>query len=144
MMITWLHDRSGVIGTKTFTRWAKSVLDGRAWNINIFLLAGSSQIHQSNCCVLTFITYNQIPRIFQSCRTIVRIKAYQAAPHNRRWVIGMNDGLGNWSSVRVGFMRGSYMVMAPFNNARKESKARRSFEFLSSLLNGISFQVFCP
>jgi len=39
------------------------------------------------------------------------IRAYQEAPHNRRWVITMNNGLKyvtveTVSSVRAGFMRG--------------------------------------
>jgi len=52
------------------------------------------------------------------------IKAYEAAPHNRRWVITMNDGMEyvtveTVSSVRAGFMRGRgsiVWVVVPFNN----------------------------
>ena len=44
------------------------------------------------------------------------------------------------SSVRAGFMRGRgsiAWVVVPFNKGKEESKVRRSFEFLSSLLNEI-------
>ena len=58
------------------------------------------------------------------------VRAYQAAPHNRRWVIRMNDGseyvsIETVSSVRAGFLRGRgsiAWVVVPFNPARDESK----------------------
>lgn len=61
------------------------------------------------------------------------IDAYQVAPHNRRWVIMMNDGseyvtVETVSSVRAGFMRGRgsiVWVVVPFNNAQEKSKVCR-------------------
>jgi len=60
------------------------------------------------------------------------IKAYQAAPHNRQWVITMNGGLEYMtvetvSSVRAGFIRGRgsiAWVVVPFNDD-EESKVCR-------------------
>ena len=79
------------------------------------------------------------------------IRAYQAEPHNRQWVIRMNDGLKyvtveTVSSVRAGFMRGRgsiAWVVVPFDRAKEESKVRRSFELISLLLIGIPIQDFC-
>jgi hypothetical protein len=60
------------------------------------------------------------------------IEAYKAAPHNRRWVIRMNDGseyvtVETVSSVRAGFMRGRgsiVWVVVPFNNAKAKEKSK--------------------
>jgi len=80
------------------------------------------------------------------------IRAYQEAPHDRRWVITMNDGLEyvtveTVSSIRAGFMRGRgsiVWVVVPFNGAKDESKVGRSFDFLSpsSSLNTIFHSRF--
>lgn len=78
------------------------------------------------------------------------IRAYQEAPHNRRWVITMNSGLKyvtveTVSSVRAGFMRGRgsiAWVVVPFEGAKDESKACRSFYLINSLLIEISIQDF--
>jgi len=79
------------------------------------------------------------------------IRAYQEAPHNRRWVITMNDGLEyvtveTVSSVRAGFMRGRgsiVWVVVPFNGAKDESKVGRFyFLSLSSSLNRIFHSRF--
>jgi Fungal protein kinase len=64
------------------------------------------------------------------------IRAYQAAPHNRQWVIKMNDEskyvtIETVSSVRAGFMRGRgsiVWVVVPFDEANEKREVRRSFE----------------
>jgi hypothetical protein len=79
------------------------------------------------------------------------IRAYQEAPHNRRWVIKMNDGtkyvtVETVSSVRAGFMRGRgsiAWVVVPFGEAKEGSKVGRSFELISSLLMGFGIQGLC-
>jgi hypothetical protein len=57
MMTVWMHDRSGVIGTKTAINIHKvgeiSILLVR-WTTNNSSLAGTAQIHSSNCRFLTF------------------------------------------------------------------------------------------
>jgi hypothetical protein len=78
------------------------------------------------------------------------IRAYQEAPHNRRWVITMNSGLKyvtveTVSSVRAGFMRGRgsiAWVVVPFEGAKDESKVCRSFYAINALLIEISIQGF--
>ena len=73
------------------------------------------------------------------------VRSYLTAPHNRRWVIRMNDGseyvtIDTVSSVKAGFLRGRgsiAWVVVPFNVAKDESKVDPSFEFLVSFLNGI-------
>ena len=70
------------------------------------------------------------------------IKAYEAARHNRQWVIKMNDGskyvtVETVSSVRAGFMRGRggiVWVVVPFDRSNEESKVSRPFESMRSLL----------
>ena len=60
------------------------------------------------------------------------IKAYQAAPHNRQWVITMNDGsefmtVETVSSVRAGFIRGRgsiAWVVVPFNDDEESQVCR--------------------
>jgi len=55
------------------------------------------------------VSPNQAVSSYKSNEELIR--AYQEAPHNRRWVITMNDGseyvmVETVSSVRAGFMRG--------------------------------------
>jgi hypothetical protein len=83
-MTVWLHDRSGVIGTKTsidIHKVSKSVFDKRAWNTNVFSVIGTCEIYPSNCCVLAFVTrkarfrsYDGIARISQPGRTVLQTK----------------------------------------------------------------------
>jgi len=75
------------------------------------------------------------------------VRSYQTGPHNRRWVIRMNDGseyvtIETVSSVRAGFLRGRgsiAWVVVPFNFAKDESKVDPSFEFLNLFLNEVFF-----
>ena len=58
------------------------------------------------------------------------IRAYRVAPHNRQWVIKMNDEskyvtIETVSSVRAGFMRGRgciVWVVVPFDRTEETSK----------------------
>ena len=53
------------------------------------------------------------------------IEAYQAGPHNRRWVIRMNDGMEYVTVESVSSGRGSIAwVVVAFNNT-EASKVRR-------------------
>src|SRR5258707_1990535 len=58
MMTVWLHDRSGVIGTKTaidITRFVNRDLTN-GLNIKTLLPAGPGRIHPSNRLFLSFVT----------------------------------------------------------------------------------------
>jgi hypothetical protein len=152
MMTVWMHDRSGVIGTKTAINFHKvgeiSILPARMDILTSFRLQEPLRFIQ------VIAAFSLLPpdklgfdptiemlvspdRAVPSYRPDEEfLRAYQTARHNRQWVIRMNDGtmyvtVQTVSSVRAGFMRvrGSIVwVVVPFSKA-EDFKVGRHINF---------------
>jgi len=127
-MTVWMHDRSGVIGTKTAIDIHR-VGETGICEVAAFTLLPPEKLGFDPTTKLLVASNQAIPSYTP---TVEFVEAYKAAPYNRRWVIKMNSGkeyvtVRTVSFVQAGFMRGRgpiVWVVVPYGEGNQESESK--------------------